>query len=641
MGRGFLSGIFWGGILGVVLLFVSSQMLERQQLSFPQPTASAVEVPGGSEFDQARPETEAVLPSAESKPEADDIAAVAVPEDVSETPPALETAAITAPMPETSEDAPEDLGNAPAQAVETEIDVSSEDAPLATAEGEPLISPTAPAAAPATDQAEPEALAVAPTDDAVDVSVAEESPTGDQTNVAALPQTDTDIDQPETAAIPDVSSQVDAPSGMNAPEAGDETSGGIAIGVDSGVATAPAGLSQPSTAVEPSLPPVISSEEPSQPTLTIEQDGDSAASMSSGSDGASQPERASIAVAPSADEPLSDSDSATEPAQPVEVASTELPEDSAPETEPITLAPGVTLIEPKQQPAAEAETQNTPEADTAALEATESGSGTEGALPVVRRLGDSSTEETEADSVVETAEAEAGDTADEADLENQPALVAFGNPFENPDALPILSIILIDDNGEGLSESDLSALPDHIAIALDASQANARSVAQAYRAQGREIVMIPSLPEGAAPQDVEQSLLANFGAIPEAVALMDVSGASFQSDRSAVEQVVAIVSDTGHGLITFPRGLNTAHQQAQRAGVPTGLIFRKLDASGESQEQIRRGLDRAAFRARQDMAVILVASTAAPTLAALAEWADGNRAATVAIAPISAALATP
>ena len=103
-------------------------------------------------------------------------------------------------------------------------------------------------------------------------------------------------------------------------------------------------------------------------------------------------------------------------------------------------------------------------------------------------------------------------------------------------------------------------------------------------------------------------------------------------------QVVAVVSDTGHGLITYPRGLNTAHQQAERVGVPTGLIFRILDEDGETTEQIRRTMDRAAFRARQSDAVILVGHTARGTIAAIQEWARDSGAANVTLAPVSVAL---
>ncbi|MEO0917510.1 MAG: divergent polysaccharide deacetylase family protein, partial [Pseudomonadota bacterium] len=265
--------------------------------------------------------------------------------------------------------------------------------------------------------------------------------------------------------------------------------------------------------------------------------------------------------------------------------------------------------------------------------------GGTGTLPVVRRLGDSSAEDEtlEIAGVGDAAEDEAAPVAEE-DVSDGPALEVFGTEFDPQDGLPLMSIVLVHEGSEPLSLELLEILPPNIAFAINASLPGAAGIAQAYRSVGREVVMIPSLPAGAAPQDIEQALGANFDLVPEAVAVMDVSGSSFQSDRAAVEQVVDVVSASGHGIITFPRGLNPAHQAAQRAGVPTGLIFRNLDGASETQEQILRSLDRAAFRARQDEAVILVGTTGSTMLSALTEWVLGNRAETVSIAPISAAL---
>jgi len=119
---------------------------------------------------------------------------------------------------------------------------------------------------------------------------------------------------------------------------------------------------------------------------------------------------------------------------------------------------------------------------------------------------------------------------------------------------------------------------------------------------------------------------------------MDTTGGNFQSDRAAVNQVVDVIAATGHGLITFPRGLNTAHQRAEREGIPTGLIFRNIDEKGESAAVIGRALDRAAFRARQGEPVILVGSTRPETLAAVETWAAENADGQVLLAPVSATL---
>ncbi|MEM9970092.1 MAG: divergent polysaccharide deacetylase family protein, partial [Pseudomonadota bacterium] len=101
---------------------------------------------------------------------------------------------------------------------------------------------------------------------------------------------------------------------------------------------------------------------------------------------------------------------------------------------------------------------------------------------------------------------------------------------------------------------------------------------------------------------------------------------------------VDVIADTGHGLITFPRGLNTAFQSAEREGVPAGLVFRDIDGTGQSADQIARALDRAAFRARPEEAIILVGRTTAETISALTEWSQGSRGQSVTLAPISVAL---
>lgn len=252
--------------------------------------------------------------------------------------------------------------------------------------------------------------------------------------------------------------------------------------------------------------------------------------------------------------------------------------------------------------------------------------GSSSTLPTVRRIG---TEEEAGLEATEVVESEPVDP-------NAPALEQFASDFEPVDGKTTISIVLIDEDAN-LSDQVLKRLPEYIAIAINAGHPDAEPVAAKYRASGREVVMVPSLPAGATPQDVEQALRVNFERVPNAVALMDPSGSSFQSDRAAVSQVVEVIAATGHGLITFPRGLNTAHQAAEKAGVPTGLIFRNLDANNEKSDQIQRSLDRAAFRARQSDGVILVGTTQNSTVGAIIEWAATNTGA-VLIAPVSSLL---
>ena len=111
MGRGFLAGIFWGAVVGAAILLVSNVTMERQQLSFPRPEAVPVEVPAGSEFDQARPETDPVVPEVETRPSGEVAGGVAAPPDVVEEPPQFDTSSLEVPQP--TLDAPGGLGELP------------------------------------------------------------------------------------------------------------------------------------------------------------------------------------------------------------------------------------------------------------------------------------------------------------------------------------------------------------------------------------------------------------------------------------------------------------------------------------------------------------------------------------------------
>lgn len=524
MGRGFLAGIFWGAIVGFAILFVSAQITVRHELSFPQPEATPVEVPAGTEFDQARPETDPVVPEPETRPDPDALTGVTPPADAVEAPPSFDTTALEVPTP--AVEGPESLGETPPVAEGVRIEVA-EPATADTGGEVPqpeLVSPEAPAPAPDATTEGPAPDVTAPADE------------DDVALLAPAPET-----SPASEAAPTPSVTVEAPP--TPPVTGDEIAAPVA----------------PQTLESPERAPAPDTDSDTAPNLIVRADGSDSQFF----------------------RPVDDIGNLA-----TGVETDRLPRiGDAPETE-------------------------------------------EAALPVVRRPQATETDEEPLDLPSD----------DDPLPENAAALLKWRMPFENPEDRPLLSIVLIHEGDEALAAEDLAGLPATVAFGVDAGQPGAAEIAAAYRARGREVVMIPSLPAGATPQDVEVALRVNFETVPEAVAVMDSSGESFQSDRAAVAQVVDVVTATGHGLITFPRGLNTAYQRAERAGVPTGLIFRDIDGKNQTNEQIRRALDRAAFRARQKEAVILVGRTRPATVAALIEWALGNRAASVALAPVSAAL---
>ncbi|MFT6452976.1 MAG: polysaccharide deacetylase 2 family uncharacterized protein YibQ [Halocynthiibacter sp.] len=218
------------------------------------------------------------------------------------------------------------------------------------------------------------------------------------------------------------------------------------------------------------------------------------------------------------------------------------------------------------------------------------------------------------------------------------AIERYARAFENPENRPLMSIVLIDNGAELLSAEELKNLPFAVSFAIDATRADAAQTAAIYRAAGLEVLSIAALPEGAQPSDVAVSIEQAIGAVPEAVAIMDVPAGAFQSGSAVATQVVASAGSSGHGVLSYARGLNAAEQIARRGGVPAAIISQTFDGGGRDSSAMKRYLDSAAFRAAQQAGVVVVGTTTPEVLAALAEWRLGKRAASVALAPVSAVL---
>lgn len=221
-----------------------------------------------------------------------------------------------------------------------------------------------------------------------------------------------------------------------------------------------------------------------------------------------------------------------------------------------------------------------------------------------------------------------------------PPLRKYAREFENPDAKPLFSVILIDTGGADIDRAALAAMPFPVTFALDPLAASAAEASAIYRGAGQEVIMVATgIPPGATAADLEVTFQAHATALPEAVAVIDTEFGAFQADRPLATQVVPILKAQGRGLISWDRGLNAADQVARREGLPSGMVFRKLDGKGENKSAVRRALDRAAFKAAQDGRVMVIGQTLPETVAALMEWAVEGRAASVALAPVSAVLA--
>lgn len=224
----------------------------------------------------------------------------------------------------------------------------------------------------------------------------------------------------------------------------------------------------------------------------------------------------------------------------------------------------------------------------------------------------------------------------EADL---PPLQKFAVPFSNPEGKPLMAIVLIDDGQSPISHEALADFPYPVSYAVDAGWPGAAEAAEEYRAAGLEVLAMADLPPGASASDAEVAMQVYLSNVPGAVAVMEGTGSGLQSSRAATEQLIPILKESGHGLVLFSEGLDTARKLIAREGVPVASVFRDFDAKGQNATVIRRFLDQAAFKAGQEQGgVIMVGRLRAETVSALLLWGLQDRAGSVALAPVSAVL---
>lgn len=219
-----------------------------------------------------------------------------------------------------------------------------------------------------------------------------------------------------------------------------------------------------------------------------------------------------------------------------------------------------------------------------------------------------------------------------------PALQRFAAPVDSDSDLPKMSIVMIDDGTGPLGPDTLDGFPFPVTFALDPTKPGAAARMTAYRALGYEVAALVGLPDAAQPSDVEQILGGAIAAVPEAVALIEAPDGGLQADRSVTEQATRFAADSGHGLVFLPNGLNTAQAIAQRETVPALSILRDFDGDGQDARTKRRFLDGAAFRARQDGAVVMLGRLTPDTLSALVLWSLQDRASSVSMVPVSTLL---
>ncbi len=235
------------------------------------------------------------------------------------------------------------------------------------------------------------------------------------------------------------------------------------------------------------------------------------------------------------------------------------------------------------------------------------------------------------ETVTEVAQAEAAPAKTGRPIEDHAA------DFENPENKPLMSIILIDDEGSFGAEA-LKDFPYPLSFAISPSDPDAAEKMNRHRAAGFEVLALTDLPEAASAQDAEVSLSVWLDTLPETVGILEGIGSGIQGNRKLADQVAAIAGATGRGLVTQDSGLNTVQKLAARNGVPSGVVFRDFDGARQDAKVMRRFLDQAAFRAGQEGAVVMMGRVRPETISALLLWGLEDRDNRVALAPISAVM---
>ncbi|TNF57968.1 MAG: divergent polysaccharide deacetylase family protein, partial [Rhodobacteraceae bacterium] len=213
----------------------------------------------------------------------------------------------------------------------------------------------------------------------------------------------------------------------------------------------------------------------------------------------------------------------------------------------------------------------------------------------------------------------------------------FAAPFEAPGDLPLMAIVLIDDDA-AIGVEALADFPYPLTFAIDPTAPDAAEKMARHRAAGFEVLALVNLTPTATPRDAEAALELGFSTLDQAVGLIEGTDDGIQGNRPLSDQVTAILRDKGYGLVTQNVGLNTVANLARRDGVPAAPVFRDFDGAGQTPTVMRRFLDQAAFRAGQEGSVIMLGRVRPDTVSALLLWGLQDRAGRVALAPVSAVL---
>ncbi|WP_425090686.1 divergent polysaccharide deacetylase family protein [Tropicimonas sp. S265A] len=189
---------------------------------------------------------------------------------------------------------------------------------------------------------------------------------------------------------------------------------------------------------------------------------------------------------------------------------------------------------------------------------------------------------------------------------------------------PRAAIVLQATSPERSVTDILAGIDAPLAVALDPSWLEAPQRAQALTAAGHEVlIVLTGLPPQPRPRDIDVALNSHIARLPEAVGVLLPPGSPVLDDRALLTQLAGRLAETGHGLIAQPRGLNALAQVARAQGTALAPVNTVLPTR-VAAAQTDRTLDRALFDASRQGTVVVLGETQADTLVALRDWARGS-----------------
>ena len=211
--------------------------------------------------------------------------------------------------------------------------------------------------------------------------------------------------------------------------------------------------------------------------------------------------------------------------------------------------------------------------------------------------------------------------------------------FDNPLGKPPLAVLLLDTGDSAVDLRALATGPVPVTLVIDPSDPDGAARAAEFAAAGGEVAIgAGALPRRGQAADFEVALEALVAQVPQALAIVEQVSGELPETRALVSALMPALAARGFGLVRRDRGLGGGGLSPPDPAVPAVAVFREIDDADEAAPVIRRYLDRAAFEAQKIGHVVVMGRLRPETVAALADWSTGNRAASVAAAPLSGVL---